>query len=213
MQKCPLCGSQNPKDFPGDGRRAYFRCQACALIFVDRTSLLPAEDEKARYKLHQNNPQDTGYRAFLARLVDPLAERLGVSPLEGLDFGCGPGPTLSVMMEEMGYCMAKYDPFFFLDPAVLDKQYDFVTCTEAIEHFYFPNREWKRLVGLVKPGGWLGIMTKLVTEGTSFTDWYYAGDPTHVCFFSRETFRFLGESDGLQVSFVGDNVVLLQRGI
>ena len=75
--------------------RAYFRCQACALIFADRTSLLSAEDEKARYKLHQNNPQDTGYRAFLARLVDPLAERLGVSPLEGLDFGCGPGPTLS----------------------------------------------------------------------------------------------------------------------
>ena len=105
------------------------------------------------------------------------------------------------MMEEMGYCMAKYDPFFFPDPAVLDKQYDFVTCTEAIEHFYFPDREWKQLVGLVKPGGWLGIMTKLVTEETPFTDWYYAGDPTHVCFFSRETFRFLGESDDLQVSF------------
>lgn len=212
MQKCPLCSSQKLADFPGDARRTYYRCQNCALIFVDRAHLLSAEDEKERYELHQNSPQDAGYRAFLARLAGPLASRLGDPPLQGLDFGCGPGPTLPVIMEEMGYSMAKYDPFFFPDPAVLDQQYDFVTCTEAIEHFYDPASEWERLVSLVKPGGWLGVMTQLVTAETSFASWYYVDDRTHVSFFSRETFLFLCKRDGLQVEFIGSNVILIQRG-
>ena len=211
MQKCPLCSNQDLKDFPGDMRRTYYRCQNCALIFVDHADFLSAEDEKARYELHQNSPQDAGYRAFLARLTSPLARYLGNPPLNGLDFGCGPGPVLPLMMEEMGYCMEKYDPFFFPDTAILEGRYDFVTCTEAIEHFFDPAREWKQLLSLVKPGGWLGIMTQMVTEETSFASWYYVDDRTHVCFFSRETFQFLAERDSLQAMFIGSNVILLKR--
>lgn len=211
MQECPLCSSRELADFPGDSRRSYYRCQDCALIFVDRAHLLSREEEKVRYDLHQNNPQDAGYRAFLAQLADPLVERLGHPPLQGLDFGCGPGPTLSLMLEEKGYRMAIYDPFYFPDTGVLDRTYDFVTCTETFEHFYHPAREWERLLSMVKTGGWLAIMTQLVTEEISFASWHYVKDLTHVCFFSRETFQFLCKRDGLQAEFIGGNVVLLQR--
>ena len=34
----------------------------------------------------------------------------------GLDFGCGPGPALTLLMEEAGFAkMNLYDPFYFAD--------------------------------------------------------------------------------------------------
>ncbi|MEJ2766466.1 class I SAM-dependent methyltransferase [Photobacterium sp. MCCC 1A19761] len=211
MQTCPLCHHQSADVFVEDRLRAYFRCQACALIFADPAALLAPEDEKAVYDQHENNPTDQGYRRFLNRLAEPLSERLGPAPLDGLDFGCGPGPTLSVMLAEMGHRMAIYDPYFADEPAVLETTYDFVTCTEAIEHFYTPAREWSRLLNMVKPGGWLGLMTKLATDAEAFARWHYKNDPTHVSFFSRETFCFLARRDGLSVEFVGNDVILLRK--
>ncbi|MCW8331087.1 class I SAM-dependent methyltransferase [Photobacterium sp. SDRW27] len=211
MLTCPLCSSQSVGAFHQDKRRAYFRCLDCALIFADPEALLPPDDEKAVYDQHENNPEDQGYRRFLNRLAAPLIERLGPAPLSGLDFGCGPGPTLSVMLEEMGYNMAIYDLYFANEPAVLEQQYDFVTCTEAIEHFYTPAKEWGQLTGMVKPGGWLGLMTKLAIDADAFAQWHYKNDPTHVSFFSRETFRYLAKRDGLEVEFVGNDVILLRK--
>jgi len=211
MQTCPLCNGHSASDFSQDKRRAYFRCGDCAFIFADPASRLSPEDEKTVYDQHENNPKDEGYRRFLNRLAAPLVQRVGDKPGEGLDFGSGPGPTLSLMLTEMGYNMAIYDPYFAHTPSVLEKQYDFVTCTEAIEHFYTPAKEWGLLLSMVKPGGWLGIMTKLVINTDAFAQWYYKNDPTHVSFFSQDTFRYLAERDGLEVEFVGTDVILLRK--
>ena len=54
-------------------------------------------------------------------------------------------------------------------------------------------------------------MTKLATEAEAFTRWHYKNDPTHVSFFSRDTFRFLAQRDGLEVEFVGNDVILLRK--
>lgn len=211
MQPCPLCHSEQHGVFVEDKNRCYFRCQQCALIFADPEAQLSSEQEKAVYDQHQNNPEDMGYRQFLGRLATPLVERLLAGPLDGLDFGSGPGPTLSIMLDEMGYNMAIYDPYFAPDPSVLTRQYDFVTCTEAIEHFNQPAKEWGLLLSMIKPGGWLGLMTKLATDAEAFTRWHYKNDPTHVSFFSRDTFRFLAQRDGLEVEFVGNDVILLRK--
>lgn len=211
MQTCPLCHHHGADTFHQDKRRQYFRCGECALIFADPAARLSPEEEKAHYDLHENNPEDQGYRGFLNRLAAPLLERVGAPALHGLDFGCGPGPTLSLMLAEAGHQMAIYDPYFAADPSVLATQYDFVTCTEAIEHFYTPAKEWGLLLSLVKPGGWLGLMTKLAKDADAFAQWHYKNDPTHVSFFSRETFHYLAQRDGLDVEFVGNDVILLRK--
>jgi SAM-dependent methyltransferase len=207
---CPLCGAASAADFFRDHRRGYFRCGTCALIFADPAARLEAAAERAVYAQHRNDPRDPRYRQFLGRLAQPLLQRLGPPPLNGLDFGCGPGPTLSLMLAEAGYPTAVYDPYFAPDTAVLERRYDFVTCSEAIEHFHTPAREWAQLVALLRPGGWLGIMTKLATDAAAFDRWHYKNDPTHVSFFSRDTFRYLAERDRLSLSLVGDDVMLLQ---
>jgi 2-polyprenyl-3-methyl-5-hydroxy-6-metoxy-1,4-benzoquinol methylase len=180
-------------------------------VFVPaRYRLTPAE-EKREYDRHRNSPADPGYRAFLGRLFRPLTERLQQGA-RGLDFGCGPGPTLSRMFAEAGFRMAIYDPFYAPETEVLHGRYDFITCSEVAEHLYHPGRELAALYRILAPGGWLGLMTKLVIDRRAFARWHYKNDPTHVCFFSRETFRFLAGTLGAELEFCGRDVILLKKG-
>ncbi|GAA5187091.1 class I SAM-dependent methyltransferase [Ferrimonas gelatinilytica] len=207
---CPLCHHDDTPHYHQDKRRHYFQCARCALVFADPSALLPTAAEKQVYDQHENHPDDPGYQRFLSRLADPLLARLSGSQ-QGLDFGCGPGPALANMLQQSGHKVALYDPYYAPDRTPLRQRYDFVTCTEAIEHFYRPAREWQLLMDLLKPGGILAIMTKLVRSPEAFTQWHYKNDPTHVCFFSKATFRFLARQHHLSVEFHGNDVILLQK--
>lgn len=207
---CPLCLSATTGCFHTDQKRSYYRCTTCDLIHVPREYHLAPEEERRRYDTHQNSPSDSGYRDFLGRLLTPLLPHL-VPGQQGLDFGCGPGPTLSLMLQECGYSMTVYDPFYADDPAVLDRRYDFITCTEAIEHFARPEVEWRRLLGLLNAGGRLAIMTAFHDKQADFTDWYYKNDPTHIGFYSVKTFEWLAGRDGLKAEFFGNSVVIFTK--
>lgn len=204
---CPLCA--HPAALVDeDRRRRYFQCPECLLIFADPASHLDAAAEKAVYDLHRNDPADAGYRRFLEHLATPLLARLHPG-MRGLDYGCGPGPALSAILCQAGMHMTDYDPCYAPDPAALEREYDFVTCTEVVEHFKRPAQDWERLVGLVRPGGWLGVMTQLVISPERFRRWQYRNDPTHVAFHSAETFAWIGTRFGFDVERVDTAVMLL----
>ncbi|NOI68502.1 class I SAM-dependent methyltransferase [Vibrio sp. 99-8-1] len=210
MHICPLCQQTKTLLYYKDKRRQYFQCSRCELVFVPESQRLEREAEKAIYDKHENNPDDQGYRQFLSRVSSPLLDKL--TPVcSGLDFGCGPGPTLSIMFEEAGHTMSLYDVFYYPDNKVLETKYDFITATEVIEHIYYPYDVWSQWLNLVKSGGWIGIMTKLVIDVEAFASWHYKGDPTHVCFYSRKTFQYLAERDKLQLEFIGNDVILLRK--
>jgi len=139
-----------------------------------------------------------------------MQERLAPGS-HGLDFGSGPGPTLSLMFEEIGHSMAIYDYFYAKDSSVLQKQYDFITATEVLEHLHDPGKELDRLWTLLKPGGNLGLMTRLVPDWETFARWYYKNDPTHVCFFSLSTFQWLAGRWRAEVAFVAKDVILFYK--
>ena len=210
MHACPLCDHPQSHAYHSDKVRDYFQCDRCALVFADPASRLDAAAEKAIYDLHQNDPDDLGYRKFLSRLTTPLCARLTTGS-EGLDFGCGPGPTLGLMLSEAGMTVSNYDPFYADTPALLQRRYHFVTATEVIEHCHRPAREWPLLLQLLQPGGTLALMTKLVIDADAFSRWHYKNDRTHVSFFSRATFDFLAQRDGLNVEFIGNDVIMMQK--
>ena len=210
MQLCPLCSSNQTQFYFEDENRNYFQCSRCELVFVSQEQRLDAVSEKAHYDHHENEPDDQGYRRFLSRLALPLLERLAPHS-KGLDFGCGPGPALAHMLREAGHSVALYDIYYQPDVDVLDKTYDFVTATEVIEHLFDPKKIWSQWLNLVKPGGWIGIMTKQVIDLEAFASWHYKYDPTHVSFFSRATFRYLAERDKLELEFIGNDVILLRK--
>ena len=113
----------------------------------------------------------------------------------GLDYGCGPGPVVSHLLKASGFKnIFLFDPFFQNDESLLTQQYDFIFCSEVAEHFFDPCSEFQRLRSLLKPQGILFIYSLFFdssNESTSFIDWYYRRDPTHVSFYSPRTMRFV----------------------
>lgn len=171
---------------------------------------LSDQDEKSIYDTHENSAEDLGYRRFLDRLFLPLSQCL-LPQSCGLDFGSGPGPTLSVMFEEAGHSMKLYDLFYAPDTRVLQQQYDFISASEVVEHLHHPRRELERLWSCLKPNGVLGIMTKRVIDQAAFSHWHYKSDLTHVCFFSIETFEWLANHWQAALTISGNDVVLLTK--
>lgn len=206
---CPVCGASADRFLAVDGCD-YYRCPSCQARFLDPARLPSCDAEYAHYLHHENDPHDPRYRRFLSRLAEPLLARLARAA-HGLDYGCGPGPALAVMLREAGHEVALFDPFFAPDPAPLERSYDFVTCTEAIEHFHHPQQEFRRLRALVRPGGWLGLMTCFQTDDARFAQWHYRKDPTHVVFYREQTFHRLADAWGWICDVPVKDVVLLRR--
>ncbi len=208
---CPLCQSRRSRFFHRDKFRDYLRCDTCLLVYVPPAFHLNLTEEKAEYDLHQNDPADPGYRKFLSRLFLPLQEKLPADA-RGLDFGCGPGPTLSLMLGEAGYPVEIYDPFYADDREVFNRRYDFITASEVVEHLRRPDFELERLFSMLTENGLLGIMTKLVTSQKAFAGWHYKNDRSHICFFSEETFCWLARRWQAELEFRGKDVILLRKG-
>jgi len=158
-------------------------------VFVPAVFYVDESTEKAQYDNHHNSIDDEGYCTFLSRIIDPIeayVEKGG----SGLDFGSGPGPTLSRLFERRGFKMDIYDPYYAPDNTIFKKQYTFITSTEVIEHMYQPMFEIKRLMGILEEGGVIGLMTMFVPERQEdFKPWFYKNDPTHIAFYSEKTFR------------------------
>ncbi len=209
LPHCPLCNNLTTSHFHRDKKRDYWRCGNCYLVFVDDQQQLDLATEKAIYDLHQNQANDLGYRQFLSRLAEPLLAQL-TTPKNGLDFGCGPGPVLAEMLTEAGHTMNLYDLFYANDPERLAISYDFVTCTEVVEHFRNPQREFQRLFELLKPQGYLAIMTKLVIDAEAFSRWHYKNDQTHISFFSRETLQWLATHYQAELNFFANDVAIFK---
>jgi len=211
FMNCPLCHSSDCPPFFRDRRRDYLRCGVCRLVFVPADQYLSAEEERAEYDLHENEIDDSGYRRFLTRVFEPVRGRVS-PPARGLDFGCGPGPALAAMFREAGYRMSVFDVFYASDRSVLvPGAFDFVTATEVFEHLHRPGEEIERMLTLLRPGGWLGVMTKRVIDREAFAGWHYKNDLTHVCFFSEATFEWIAERFGLHLEVGGKDVVLMQK--
>lgn len=207
---CPLCLSERNKLFYSDKRRDYLRCDDCLLVFVPQSFHLSSEAERAEYDKHENHPEDEGYRNFLSRVATPLLDILPQNA-QGLDFGCGPGPVLSSMFIDKGYFVELYDQFYFPSKNVLKRQYDFITATEVLEHLREPRGTLAQLWSCLKKGGYFAVMTKLVLNQEAFSRWHYKNDPTHIIYFSIETFEWLAKHLGAELVYQEKDVSIFKK--
>ena len=208
---CPLCRNIKISWYAQGESREYLSCSHCDLVYVPSTYLISKIDEKAKYDNHQNSPQNLGYRKFLNSLLEPLCSYLNSGDC-GLDFGSGPGPTLCVMMKELGYTMDIYDYFYHDDKTVFKNSYDFITTTEVVEHLHNPYIEIDRLWKCLKAGGVLGIMTAFRPKQSDFKNWYYKRDMTHIRFFTKKSFKWIEKRVDAKLYIPEDGVVILKKG-
>ena len=208
--KCILCNHPDTKIFYREDKKKYYKCPKCSLIFLDNKNYLSSKDERIRYEQHQNFVDDEKYIQFLSKLFIPLKEKLS-NHKEGLDFGCGPGPALAKMFNDAGYIMDIYDPYFFPNETIFSKPYDFISCTEVLEHVFNPEKVIFDLNKILKKDGWLGIMTNFYDENIDFASWYYRIDPTHVAFYSKETLTNIASNMSWTLEFPDKNIVLFKK--
>lgn len=207
---CPVCRTAQAQHFLQIDGRDYWRCMGCAARFLDPRQHPSPEQESSEYEKHRNDTADARYRRFLNRLAEPLLERLQRRS-QGLDYGCGPGPVLAEMLREHSHQVALYDPFFQPEPGSLRRRYDFITCTETAEHFHRPAEEFDRLGALLRPGGWLALMTCFQTDDCRFAGWHYRRDPTHVVFYREDTLRHIAAERGWSCIIPTKDVALMRR--
>lgn len=208
--RCTVCRSDRLSLLQTIKGVSYWRCPRCEATLMDPAHWLTADQEKAVYDLHDNHADDPGYCRFLAKLANPLLVKLSPGA-HGLDFGCGPGPVLADMLKAGGLEMAIYDPLYFPDPSVLKVRYDFITCTEVAEHLHDPLETFTQLEHMLRPGGWIGVMTCFQTDDTRFANWHYRRDPSHVVFYREHTMSWLAQSLGLALEIPAKDVALFHQ--
>ena len=206
---CPLCGSDGPFGHRVDIRRRHHRvCPDCRLIFVKSHYLPEPAEEESRYHFHQNDADDAPYVEFLQQAVTPALPLLQPG-MHGLDFGSGKVPVLPELLAAHGLRCDVYDPFFF--PELPERTFDFLFATEVIEHFYYPARDWNRMISLLNPGGILVAMTAPWTEEIDFPLWGYASDRTHVAFYHEATLAWIARAFAVERLDSGNPRVALYR--
>jgi 2-polyprenyl-3-methyl-5-hydroxy-6-metoxy-1,4-benzoquinol methylase len=180
------------------------------LAFVQPDDYLTADEERAFYDTHENSINDEGYVRFLNVLVEPLLALIPTATrpnLQALDYGCGPGPTLSTLLEREGIACDDYDPFFANN--FLREKYDIITATECFEHFHHPAEELEKLSNLLAPNGYLALMTSRWESAERFTNWHYTRDPTHVVFIHEKTIEFIAKKYNLNVALKDNKRVVI----
>lgn len=207
---CPLCLHGDTVFYSKDRFRNYHLCSRCALIFVPFGFHVSQQEERERYNLHNNDPDNPGYRKFLNQLAQPLIKFLK-KPSSGIDFGSGPNPALSKLLEAEGYQMSNFDPFFANNRNFFSQNFDFLTSCEVIEHFRNPLKEWEKMVMMVKQNGLIAISTETFNEEISFDTWYYKSDKTHVCFYSEKTFVWIAGNFNLKKIYENSPVRIFEK--
>ncbi len=211
---CPLCKSTQPrlffeiqeKVYRQIKKRTYFQCPNCDLIFLDPSQRLARAQEKKRYDTHENNSDNSGYIDFLKQVWTPLKNELKKGAV-GLDYGAGPNPVLAQVIKSEGFKVDIYDPIYSPEPVV--GSYDFITCTEVIEHAFEVFKLLEQLDKHLKPRGFLGLMTEVYSHSICFKSWRYRHDDTHVCFFSLKTIEFISDLMNWSLKFSDDTRALI----
>ena len=209
MESCTLCHHKDIEPIsPPNDVRSYFFCNNCYLIFTAGQYHLTREEELERYSQHDNGLHNPGYVKFLNRVIMPSLKYL-TEDMIGLDYGCGPTPTLSEILKQKGFNCYNYDPIFGFDHP--GDKYDFIFCTECFEHFFQPSSDIKKITNLIKKGSILGIMTEQWESLERFNNWYYKRDLTHVSFFHQKSMEYVCSKFGFEPLYQDRNRVMIMK--
>lgn len=205
---CPLCSTLS-KEFYVD-KNTYYRCQACYGIFADEDDKPSVKSEKQRYELHNDDVNDIGYRKFVSPITHSILNNFSIHN-SGLDFGAGTSAIISAILKEKNYNILNYDPYFHAFPELLERKYDYISSCEVIEHFYNPHKEFSLLKKMLNTDAKMYLMTEPYNEGINFASWYYKNDPTHVFFYTKETFQWIKKEFGFSNVIISKRLIVFEN--
>lgn len=181
---CSLCEATAFAHAGRNRSREFYRCKGCGLIVVPFSQYLSIENEKKRYDLHDNTAENTGYVSFLAEVAD-VVQSLHRPEMTLLDYGCGKNAVLCGILEKSGIACCRYDPLYAYPLPKTPDCYDGIILCEVVEHLRDIPGTLSQIERLLTQQGFLLLRTQLYLQSQPIANWWYAQDPTHINFFSR----------------------------
>lgn len=216
---CRLCKTKAEYIGADKLEEDYYHCPECDLIFMREEDIISTDAEKKRYEEHDNNHENEGYvrmfEDFIDRAIEPFFD-FDDELIEGLEFGCGPGPVLADLLENKGVEIDRYDPYFFPETDYYNNQYDLITSTEVFEHLKTPDIILEKLQESLKEGGIISLMTHFHQKGQedfNFEDWWYKWDSTHITFYSHKTIKWIAAEFGFEILYLGEKKLCVLANI
>ena len=210
MKICTVCKNNKIEFFLNVEGLDYWQCALCKATMLDSIKFIASNKEKKHYLKHNNEINDTRYRTFLSNLIEPLKDKISIDDM-GLDYGCGYAPALADILKKDGFNVELYDPFFFKNENIFCRKFNFITCSEVVEHFFKPYEEFNKIDSLLAKNSWLAVMTSFMTEDYLFKNWHYRRDPTHVVFYKKITFKIIANQRNWKINFPSKNIVLFNK--
>ncbi|MBS3972899.1 MAG: class I SAM-dependent methyltransferase [Erysipelotrichia bacterium] len=203
--RCPLCYSI----LTFTSASSFSRCIECDAYVKNPLSYLTPSQDIERYKLHKNSLDNQSYLDFLTPLANLILKHVPSHSL-GLDFGCGPVFALEKCLNHK-VNLQHYDLYFYPHLDAFKHTYDFIECSEVIEHLHHPKKELERLIQCLKHEGLLFIQTHRHDEVDHLESWYYAKDPTHVFLISLKTCEHIAHMFNCEIIEVTPRCVVFQK--
>jgi len=210
MNRCKICKSVTISITDTKTSKVYHKCLECDYIFLNKNHYLDTEKEKEHYDNHHNNLESLGYVKMFEKLIE---EFVPPNIETALDYGCGEGEVLPILLQRRGIACDRYDLYYHPDKIYEDRCYDMIVSTEVFEHLDNPLQSFETLLSHIKKDGYLLLMTYFhPQESKEFLQWFYIQDITHIGFFSIKTFEYLAQKYNLKIlKHNQKNTVLFQK--
>lgn len=191
----------------------YTHCQNCECIMLEERFHVDMPREKQQYDHHNNTLENEGYVLMFENFLDFCDEAFTCKDISVLDFGSGPTPVLSFLIQKRGFYVDCYDKFYQPLPVFKDKTYTLITSTEVFEHLDNPVQTLTLLANHLTQGGYIALMTLFHDNCMeNFWKWWYRRDPTHITFYTPKTIEVLANTCGLDVvKSDGKRTILLKK--
>ncbi len=210
---CKICLSPTKLWENNRFTQRYMHCSECQLIAQEDACNVSEEREKQQYDQHHNSLENEGYVAMFETFLDFFWKEFTYKDISCLDFGSGPTPVLSTLLQRRGACVDCYDKFYQPQRVFENKAYDLITSTEVFEHLDNPVETLNVLAQHLKPQGYIALMTLFHDNSVeNFWTWWYRRDPTHITFYTPKTITILADRCGLNVIKTDEKrIILLQK--
>jgi len=200
MKKCKLCSSNTDNIIDIKTKKNYHKCLVCQYIYLDEKFYIDEYNEKKHYDKHHNNLESLGYVKMFNDLIDEFIEPYIKEIKTALDFGCGEGEVLPILLERRYIKCDRYDLFYYPKKIYENKKYDLIVSTEVFEHLQNPLKKFKEILYSVKKNGYIILMSSFhPNNDDEFLKWWYIRDVTHIGFFNIVTFEYIASELNLDI--------------
>lgn len=213
MHVCKICKETTRTIKDSKKELSYYRCDACGFVFLDDRQRVDKVKEKAQYDSHNNGFENQGYVQMFEDFIELAISPYLMTIKTALEFGSGPGPVLSKLLENRGLAVDIYDLYYAPAKVYEGKTYDLISSTEVFEHLQKPLEILELLAKHTNEQGYIVLMTKFPPkEDKAFLAWWYRRDPTHISFFTPQSFEIMAQKVGLKVlKTINQNIVIFQK--